>query len=219
MVHYRLLIAPLILASVAPAAVLVTNFPPNNQGGAGYNVDANSSVALVVTIGATPVRFDSLEAVFNSFCSLDCPYTVEGGIYADVGGAPGALLAPFIDQPLGPLAETIVTFTTAAAFNLSAGATYWFILEAPGVVSSGGEWIDGGEPYTDTVLADALGFNTKVGADPWGPVVEFPVPGSDGNPQAQLNGTAIPEPGTLTLLGFALAGMGLFARRRSRLSR
>jgi hypothetical protein len=215
----RLVLAVLALPVLLPGAVLVTNFPLNSQAGAGYNIGANSSAALVVSIGASDIRFDRLETGLNVFCSPTCPFTVEGGIFADGGNAPGALLAAFISQDLNDLMEAQVDFVTAAPFTLAANTTYWLVLSAPAVPTvTDVEWIDGGEPYTDSAFATSPGFSVSNSGGPWTPVGENPVPGSDGNPQAQVIGTVIPEPGTVGLIGAGLLLLTLRIRRTRRTS-
>lgn len=204
----------LATVSAAHGAAIVSNFPANNQAGAGYNVSANEHVAIVVTTQATALQFESLETVFNSYCTnrIDCPYTAQGGIYADGGTAPGALLAAFNSQDLGPGQNQLITFTTAAPFTLSGNTRYWFVLRGVNPVASSLEWIDGGEIYTDSIYASADGFSVSSNNGAiWTPVNENDHTQSDGNPQAQINASPVPEPSAFALFG---AGLVILTRLR-----
>ncbi|MFN7375193.1 MAG: choice-of-anchor R domain-containing protein, partial [bacterium] len=91
------------------------------------SVVADFTKAVGITTGASELRFDAMRVLVTS-----SPAQLSGGIYSDVGGNPGVLLASFATLTLGQVLEpTLVVLTTTADFTLAAATTYWFRLTSP----------------------------------------------------------------------------------------
>lgn len=94
-------------------------FPPS--------VAADFTKAVGITTGASELRLDAMRVLVTS-----SPAQLGGGIYSDVGGNPGVLLASLATLTLGQILEpTLVVLTTSAGFTLGAWTTYWFVLTSP----------------------------------------------------------------------------------------
>jgi hypothetical protein len=199
-------VGSLMLAGPAAAQVILSNLPGTGSGtgtNLGTGTDgADRTKAVGLTMGAESLDFDFLTAQMNNPDPTD--NLLSGGIYSNVGGAPGALLAAFdpVAVPAGTVSG-LIDITTAAPFTLDAGMDYWFVLDGPTVANSLlWESLSPNAAPTGFEGVTWLGYSFSAdGGASWG---------SSGI----YNGvtiTAIPAPGTLALL--AVAGL---ARRRQR---
>jgi hypothetical protein len=153
------------------------------------------------TSAATVTGMDIYSSADTGFVST----TIR--IFNDLGGLPGTLVVPEFTEiisvidtaglPIGSsLTRKHVDFTTAVL--LDANTTYWFSMT--GTNSDLGLAL-----YGASTIADGEHFN-RFGSGVWTP--------SFSDTAFRLSGTlaAIPEPGTLAILGLGLVGLG-FARR------
>jgi hypothetical protein len=135
-------------------------------------------------------------------------------LYASTGGSqlPRTLLAT-LDGSLNPVTSGIYTYTPDTTLTLLPNGAYDIVLTAGTAVANGAyEW-----SYADInsynpsggwhALPDGLAgvWTSSNGSPPW-------TPNESAFPQFAINGTAVPEPGVLSL--FALCGFFLVWRRR-----
>ncbi|MCP5128095.1 MAG: PEP-CTERM sorting domain-containing protein [Pseudomonadales bacterium] len=211
-----LLVALLICTPVASvnAGAILSNLPGISGGTSvstnlGLGPDLfDRSKAVGLTMDAVAMTFVSLEALISN----ETPDSIlSGGIYTDVGGNPGALVAAFtpvnVASNFGP---SIVTLTTAASSVLAANTSYWFLLDGPGT--------------ENLLLWDSLAPNTAPTAT--GVAYDGYRFSSDGGTSWAVSGifngvrinataaAAVPAPATLALLGLGLAGIG-WSRRKA----
>jgi hypothetical protein len=141
-----------------------------------------------------------LTGVAAKLLSLDeSPVDVQYYVYADAGSHPGAVLGQFTihlaasDIVEGELTTGVFNSTAPMpALTLVGGTSYWFGISGPGTIV----WAERGSSFVPTAHTTALGAMT-VGPS-YG--LQFAVYGTP-VPTAP----AVPEPGTLSLAGVALA--------------
>lgn len=166
------------------------------------SVVADFTKAVGITTGASELRFDAMRVLVTS-----SPAQLSGGIYSDVGGNPGVLLASLATLTLGQVLEpTLVVLTTTADFTLAAATTYWFRLTSP-TGNSDLNWnrldpnvapsSDGGVGFAGYRFSTDGGASWSVSTTPNVVAIEA---------------TVIPAPGAAVLLGLG----GLLAARRRR---
>ena len=166
---------------------------------------ADFTKAVGITTGVSAFRFDAMRVLVTS-----SPAQLGGGIYSDVGGNPGELLASFSTLTLGQILEpTLVVLTTTSDFTLGPATTYWFRLTSP-TGNSDLNWnrLDPNvAPSSDGGVGFAgYRFSTDGGAS-WSVSTTSNV--------VAIEATVIPAPGTAALLG--LGGLlGSLRRRRAR---
>jgi hypothetical protein len=203
-VAFAALVGSCALAATASADIILSNLP-GNPSGTGTNlglgtdgVDRTKGVGL--TMGVDSMQFVSMEALMNN--SENVARDLSGGIYADAGGNPGALLAGFVPVsiPAGTDSQ-VFSISTAGAFTLDAGTTYWFVLDGPGTTNSLlWESLNPNQAPTGTVAFVGYRFSSNGGAS-WG---------SSSIYNGMTINAVIPAPGTLGVLALA----GLASRRR-----
>jgi hypothetical protein len=150
--------------------------------------------AVGITVGATPLSFDSLEALISN----STPSSVlSGGIFSNSSGNPGSLLSAFGDLPI---AENFVPQTvslTSAPFTLQANTSYWFVLAGPSFENFL-QW-DSLSPNTQPTVNSLITYNgyrfSSDGGSSWS--------SSSFYNGLQINAT--PVPGPLPVLGIAAA--------------
>jgi hypothetical protein len=199
-----LVTSALLLMGSASADVLISNLP-GTASGTGSNLGlgtdgADRTKAVGLTMGADALDFESVVAFIENGTPAS---TLSGGIYSDVGGNPGALLAAFtpVAVPIGQVpTETMIT--TAAPYTLAAGTSYWFVLDGPDFANDL-LWASLSPNAAPTAMGDITfdGYRfSSNGGTSWGS-------------SSIYNGVtinAIPEPTALSLL----AVLGLLAARR-----
>lgn len=161
---------------------------------------ADRTKAVGVTIGAgLDLIFQNMQVIIGN---AGVNSVLSGGIFSDVGGNPGVLLAAFnpMNVPTGTNMANL-SLTTAAPFTLVAGVTYWFVLDGP--------------TTTNSLLWHATTPNTAPTTAQGATFVGYRFSSNGGATWAnsgifngmQINAAPIPEPSTWAMLGL---GAGLF---------
>jgi len=95
----------------------------------GGSTDSNhQQIAIGLTMGSISMTFESMTAWISNE-TVDS-ISLIGGIYTDLGGNPGTLLASFV--PINPPTITDVfgaSLVTSVPVTLAANTTYWFLLD------------------------------------------------------------------------------------------
>ncbi|MFN9624405.1 MAG: choice-of-anchor R domain-containing protein [Cyanobacteriota bacterium] len=178
------------------ALAILTNLPGTSSGSGtslGLSFNGDRTKAVGITVGATPLSFDSLEALISNTTPSS---VLSGGIFSDSSGNPGSLLSAFGNLPI---AENFVSQTvslTSAPFTLQANTSYWFVLDGPSTVNNL-QW-DSLNPNIEPTVNSLITYNgylSSVGGSSWG--------GSAIYNGLQINAT--PVPGPLPVLGIAAA--------------
>ena len=195
------------LAAPAKAIVILSNLPGTTSGGTELNFTIK---AVGLTVGSNDLSFTSLTALFSNL--TNDAQAVVGGIFADVGGNPGAQLVAFNPGSIAAGAGGVQeTFTAVASFTLMANTSYWFVLRNQNVL---------GSVFWNSVASNpAPTPSVEVSYDGY----VFSLDGVNWSGSGVFNGVQIeasriavlPEPGTLAVFGLGLLGLGV-ARRRVR---
>ncbi|MBX3739104.1 MAG: PEP-CTERM sorting domain-containing protein [Candidatus Didemnitutus sp.] len=173
--------------------------------------------AVGFTVGATSYTFDHVTAPFYSLYS-DTPTTVEGGIYSNVGGNPGTLLAAFNTLSVAPQSTGAQTYDLTLAsgtLQLQTGVSYFIVVHdaAPGPI-----WVRTG---SETTPSSSVGFTfdsyrgSSNGGAVWDSSGYYGI--STIQPSFDLYVTsAVPEPSTYAAIfgAMALGAVAIVRQRR-----
>ena len=172
---------------------------------------ADRTKGVGLTMGAgLDYFFQNMQAIISNPDAVQRMLT--GGIYSNVGGNPGTLLAAF--NPIAVAAGTAnasISLTTSAPFVLTAGVTYWFVLDGPSVANSL-EWRATSPNTTPTASGGAsfVGYRfSSNGGSTWTNSAIFNA--------MSINAAPVPEPSTWAMVA-AGAGMLLALKRAGRRS-
>ena len=205
------LLAPQILQ--AQGTTYLSNFDQSSVGS--LAVGSDSWVAGIFETGTNPSGYvlNSIQLAMTDALGSPGGFTVM--LYAPASGSPlpGRSLGT-LNGSLNPVTAGIYTFTPTAPITLPVEYVYNIVLTAGTAVADGAyEWSYAGiSSYNASggwsTLAGALGgaWTSTNGSLSWN--------GSDGStfPQFAVNGSAVPEPGGLSL--FVVGGFLLVWRRR-----
>ena len=223
----RLVIAGCLLVSTmvpSSAAVMADNItgavvPFDNGtsiGNGTFSAADRAYNAFGLTTGSLANTFVSFETIFDN-STLLFNRTISGGIYSNLGGNPGSLLAAFNDVILPPqVFDVLLTTATAGPFSLGPNTSYWFVLTGPVSVGLLPNW-QRDSANTAPVMngATSLGYRfSSDNASTWS--------SSSTNNQLRITSTEdlnisnAPEPSAFVLSGGGLLVLaGAMRRRRS----
>ena len=211
--RFKLLMACALMVAAVPASadVLYSNFAPGDtydltfgwtlSYGGPLGGDAFEDAVAFTVIGGD-YSFDTAEFAINHFWGPDLVYV---NLHADSAGVPGAILdsttATGVATPGVPTPPMVANFD--GDFILNEGQTYWLAIRT--------EETDAHLSWAFNVVDDFGLRAWQVNNGPWNPVLGMP--GTDSERGVfRINGTLVPAPGMLTLLGIA----GIALRRRNR---
>jgi hypothetical protein len=201
------LITCLMFAGHVHADVILSNLPgtPSGTGtNLGLGIDAvDRTKGVGLTMGGTAMDFQSVVALISNTTPAS---TLSGGIFSDVAGNPGALLAAFTPVPVpANTPPSNFTLTVPGTFTLAAGTSYWFVLDGP-VTTNSLLW-QSLAPNTAPTAAAGITFTgyrfSSNGGATWANSTIF---------NGVTVNAVIPEPGMLGAAG--CAGLLLLRRRK-----
>ena len=200
-------------ATSANAQSIASNLTGAYGGGVtnlGLGTDgADRSKGVGITIGAgLDLIFQNMQAIISNPGAAS---VLSGGIFSNVGGNPGALLAAFnpINVPTGTSMANL-SLTTAAPFTLVAGMTYWFVLDGP-MTTNSLAWNSNTVNTAPTMSGGAtfVGYRfSSNGGGTWASSTIFNA--------MQINAAPVPEPSTWAMLGAGASMLLAFSRARRR---
>ena len=146
-------------------------------------------------VNTSPDSYNITTLVIDFSTVATAPVTFDEGDFAFVAGA----------EPVGFITDTTVAGSITLTFNdFNAGETFTFTID----VDDNNARVDSDRIAGATVTAtfDVAGTPTNVSA--------FMLAGGSYDTNWSNSATVVPEPGTLTLLGFGLTGLAWGGRRR-----
>lgn len=179
----------------------------DNLGNLNFNtISANSTswAAQRFFTGSTSYELSSVVLLMNSTSPGNPLLQIYGG--SDTAPSSSPLFT--LTNP-GSISGTLAnnTFTAGSTFLMDANTNYWVVLK--GVGSSSFEW---GYTQSNDGIGNSFRTQNAITNNSGVPWLSYP----DEPFQMQVNATAVPEPGTLTLGTIAMVsgGVGTWWRRR-----
>ena len=202
------------LALPARADVLFNNFGPNNSynGNTGWTVSNGIDLqvhleqAAVFTVTGGNHFLDSVELALGH---LFGPNVVHVTVHSESAGAPGAVLQTItvnnqiLPMPTDPQVNNPpIVANFGGTTVLQNGANYWVSLSSDTVEPN--SWL----AWNYNVIGDMGTRGHRTDGGPW-----QVFSGTDTRGTFRINGTPVPEPGSVAVLA-ALSGAALLRRRR-----
>ncbi len=213
---FTIVIAAVLALATAGAAradqIIFSNFGPGMTFDANHGYTVAGSSALGTQVIAN--RFTATSNLSFSTAQLalglssGSPSILQVLLETDAGGLPGSIIET-INVNIGPFPPgAVVTAMSALNPQLTSGANYWLVVYAPGPKTAA-EW--------NFSLADVPTLNNFAANQIPSPTGPWYFASGPVRSAFQINGTPIPEPATLLLLGPALAVMVLRGQRKTTL--
>jgi hypothetical protein len=142
--------------------------------------------------------------------------SITAFLYSNTGSTPNASLATIATVPHSSIPATPgqVTFTAGSTITLQPNTEYWIVLSATSVGANDAEWQIGA---TNAGTGVASQNHAVLNGSLWTAFSNATGGFSNTIPEMQVDATApAPEPATFTLMGAALVGLAIVARRRTR---
>jgi hypothetical protein len=175
-------------ASLVHGAIIYSDFGPGQSFDTGFNVAIGTYPGLVsqeaVAASFTPSASWVLTAIDFAAGYDHGPNQLD--VYLTSGAVPGAPIESFSFTNLTGVAS-VFTATSVAQPTLLAGTTYWVVLAANDPVNSGFFW--------SFNVTGVHGVSLNLAGGPWQSLPSALTTAFD------VQGTAIPEPATFSLLG------------------
>jgi len=206
-----------LTALPARADTVFSNFGPGMSftAGSGWSVGTETLVGTVVNVvQAAPFTptgaFQFTDAqVAVELSTGSTPFSAF--LETDSGGLPGVILDTLTlsSGTIGAV-PSIVTYSCVACPNLTSGTPYWLVLlESDPNAFGGWNFCSGTSNCVSTPASNGSGSAT-------GPWVTTPTRLGTGAFEIDgSSGLAVPEPGTLFLLGSSFAGLAFWRKRRA----
>ncbi len=189
-----LLLAALVAPTVTSADVIFSNLGPGGtyNTGTAWTIGQNITMGPAFTVSGSYTLTNIELALLHSPTGNNGPVTLS--LYTDAGGTPGTAFETWIlgTVPDYPSPNGTLQTLSSAGFVLSDG-TYWLIGSAP-------------PEGWDLWMVNLGGTEGSVYRN--GQVYQATMPAF------QVNGTPIPEPGTLILLASGVIGLARTVRRK-----
>ena len=220
----------LAAASSAQAVQLIGNTPLSGSSSGVNDLFSTQWNAAQFTTGATAYSLDSviLRAQHGGNASTGLAVEIYDDSNTGLAGTAGASLAALTTSDTLGAGLADMTFTAASPFVLGANTTYWVVAKGTLGLGLGNNVRVATNTNAYSGAADVLAASTDLtqyfcadgtGGCQMDPVDWLVSPGSPGgfNEMAfAVNGTAVPEPGTVMLMGTGMLGLIGWRMRKQR---